>query len=549
MSLSRPKILLFSLYLVFFLVASRFFYWQIIRSSDLREKALNQAYKLEIVPASRGEVYARDGRPLVLNQTFYHLSIYKPNLKSDLSTVIRQIAAVNESFVPNNRQIITDFSQNENQLWYTFKENFNQKQYDSLKNIPGLSFDTTTVRFYPQQTLALPLLGKLAANPYGRQVGFGGLEAYYQKQLEGKSGFSFSAKDATGKITLSQKTWQKRPLEGRNLHLSLISGLQYLSQKALRQGLDEYDADSGSIIIMQPKTGEILAMTSLEASPSAASIRNPAITDLFEPGSIFKPLVMAMALDNGSINSSYICTGCNRPRTIGDDTINNWNEQTYPDSTLYDIILHSDNIGMSYIIDRLGLDSFLEYYQRLGLHQRTGIDLQGEAKPNLKSYWSPIDLATASFGQGFAVTPIQMLRAFNVLAADGLLVTPHLLEYFDENDQRIGYRPPSSGRPIYSQATTDLIDDILQNAVEHSPISHLKPSNLEVCAKSGTAQIAIGGHYTDSATIASYIGYAPCSQPKFSMLVTINNPKSSPWGSSTAAPIWFNLASDINNLL
>lgn len=256
-----------------------------------------------------------------------------------------------------------------------------------------------------------------------------------------------------------------------------------------------------------------------------------------------------MALDQKSINTDYICDDCSHPRTIGEYTISNWDNSTHPNSTLKDIILNSDNIGMSYIISHLGLNNFLSYYQKLGLNKKTGIDLQGESKPTVKTSWPEIDLATASFGQGIVVTQINMLQAFNVIANNGYLIKPKVAKYFSDNFNQIYYPKKQPSIPVFSIESVSQMKNILKYAVENGVVNQFRPKNLEVCAKSGTAQVAVKGSYTDSSTIASYIGFSPCNNPKFTMIVTINNPKSSPWGSSTAAPIWFELASKINHLL
>ncbi|MBU1117410.1 hypothetical protein KKD37_00435, partial [Patescibacteria group bacterium] len=203
-----------------------------------------------------------------------------------------------------------------------------------------------------------------------------------------------------------------------------------------------------------------------------------------------------------------------------------------------DIIKNSDNIGMSYVIDQLGLKKFLEYYQLLRLDQKTGVELSGESVSPQKTSWPDIDFATASFGQGIAVNQLQMIQAFNTIANNGELVKVHL------NQQS-----PVNKVKVFNQSTTALMTKILNYAVDNSPVSVLKPKDINICAKSGTSQVAVKGGYTDSSTIGSYIGYYPCENPIFTMIVTIDNPKSSPWGSSTAAPIWFELAEKIEPLL
>ena len=247
---------------------------------------------------------------------------------------------------------------------------------------------------------------------------------------------------------------------------------------------------------------------------------------------------MALALDSKSVSPDYICQQCDRPNKIGQYSIGNWDNTLHPNSSLPDIIKNSDNIGMSHIIAATGYDKFIRYFNLLGFDRKSGIDLPSEARPLSKGYWPEIDLATASFGQGFAVTQIQMLTAFNVLANGGSKVIPH----FAKN-------VPHNATLIYSPDTINQMKVILKYAVENGVIAKLKPKNLEVCGKSGTSQVAVKGGYSDSSTIASYVGYSPCDDPKFTMIVTIHNPKTSPWGSSTAAPIWYEIAEKLSTLL
>ena len=545
----RSKILSIALTCYFILVISRLFYWQIIKGPELKERAKNQAYKLEKILPERGKIYSSDNFPLVLNQTTYQLSIYKPNLKEDLDTIFNKIDQVYPNFKTENNISIDKLKNNANQKWLTFPIFFNENQKKQLE-ISGIEFEKIEKRFYPEDLLAKDIIGSVGKNYEGLPIGYGGLEAFYQKQLKGKTGFIWAPQDATGKTILNKKSWSSDSVNGRNIYTTINRSAQFYVEKLLQEVIDKFSADSGSITIMEPKTGAIIAMSSLTSTRSASisSTRNPAISDLFEPGSIFKPIIVSMALDSKSIDTSYICDQCDRPNVIGKYNISNWDSELHPNSSLQDIIKNSDNIGMSHIIEKLGLKNFLNYYQKLGLNQKTGIDLQGEAKPSLKTQWPEIDLATASFGQGIVVTQINMLQAFNTIANDGILIKPTLANYFTEGGKTIKNKNKAETK-VFSSETIKDIKDILKYSVENGVVARFKPKNIEVCAKSGTAQIAVGGSYTDSATIASYIGFSPCINPKFTMIVTINNPKSSPWGSSTAAPIWYELASKLNDLL
>lgn len=506
---------------------------------------------MNINKATRGQIYSSDEFPLVVNQTDYLISIYKPNLKDDLELIYQKINQIHPGFIQQNQNILDTFKKNDRQKWIDLNTFFNKSESDQLAQIPGITTNQLKSRYYPENTLAKNILGFISKDSQGNYIGYGGLESYYNKQLQGKTGFFWGPQDGTGKTILTKKSWNLPSSDGNNLYASINRAVQYLVEKTITEGVEKYQADSASVSIMESSTGRLIAMASVTATSSAtpSASRNPAISDLFEPGSIFKPIIMTMALDQKSIDTDFICTECSHSRTIGEYTIGNWDNSLHPDSTLKDIIKNSDNIGMSYIMTQLGLDNFLKYYKKLGLNQKTGIDLQGESRPTLKTSWPEIDLATASFGQGIVVTQINMLRAFNTIANNGVLVQPTVVDYYTNYLNNKFTPKRKSPQQVFSPESIVKMKDILKYAVENGVVNQFRPKDLEVCAKSGTAQVAVKGSYTDSSTIGSYIGFTPCNNPKFTMIVTINNPRSSPWGSSTAAPIWYDLASKINRLL
>ncbi|MFA5025267.1 MAG: penicillin-binding protein 2 [Candidatus Shapirobacteria bacterium] len=524
MESSRPKTILVTIYICFIFILAKLFYWQVIKGQELHDKAISQIYKLEKIVPQQGHILSSDNYPLSLDYSYYNLAFYKPNFKKDLSEILTEISAIKPEFATQNAKALEKYN-NPAQKWMEFITQFNRDEMLKLSTLDGLDFSLKQNRYYPEKNLASNIIFNL--------------ERYYRRQISGQIGFTRTIVDGTGGNLLTRKNWQKNEIDGQNIRTSLNRQIQFLSEKALKAGVEKYQADSASIIIIKPQSGEIITMASYESSPSAqekTKVSN--ISDLFEPGSIFKPLIMSAALDSKSISSDFICQKCNQSRTIGQYTINNWDNNFHADSTLKDIIKNSDNIGMSYIIGEMGLKNFLDYFHRLKLDQKTGVELTGESISPLKTIWPDIDLATAAFGQGLAVNQLQMIQAFNAIANNGQLVKVHL----NQNS-------PIEKSDVYSPETMALMRDILSYAVDNSPIAVLKPKDMEVCAKSGTAQVAIKGEYIDSNTIGSYIGFYPCVDPIFTMIVTVNNPKLSQWGSSTAAPIWFEIAQKLKPLL
>ena len=254
---------------------------------------------------------------------------------------------------------------------------------------------------------------------------------------------------------------------------------------------------------------------------------------------------MSAALDLGLVDPNTICS-CDGPRQIGGFEISTWNKKYYPDSTMTEVIQHSDNVGMTFVADKLNVDRFYEYITKFGFGKHTEIDLQEEAAGfvRAKSDWKGIDLATASFGQGIAVTPIQMIQAVSAIANDGKLITPKIVNEIVEDQNQESVKPDVI-RQIIQPKTAAQITEMMVSAVEKGEARAFAPKGYRIAGKTGTAQIPLSGHYDPDKTIASFIGFAPADNPKFVMLIRFTEPKSSPFGSETAAPTFFDIAKDL----
>lgn len=518
---SRIKSVNLTIILAFIMVIARLFYWQVIMGNNIRTKNISQTSKLQNNLPNTGKILATDNFPLSLGQKVYKLSIYKPNLKISIDELFNKIEEIKPETKSKNIIQYNNLN-NPNIKWVTLNSTFDQKQKDSL-NLPGISFELSNIRYYPEGDLAKNLIINL--------------ESFYKRSLNGKMGFSLSSVDGTGQNILTNRNWQQAQVDGQDIKTGINRQVQLILEQTLKKGLTEFQAKSASGTIINPTNGQIIAMANFQSDTSPnTNISN--ITDLFEPGSIFKPLIITMALDSNKINTDFVCPDCDKPRIFGQYTINNWDNTTHPNTDLKDIIKNSDNIGMSYIIGKLGLEKFQKYFKELKLNSKNDIDLIGESVAPIKKYYSDIDLATSSFGQGFAINELQMVQAFNTIANQGMLVSAHLNTVFEIKSTQ-----------IFSTTTTDKVIEILKYAVENGAIKSLKPKDLEVCAKSGTAQIATNGQYNELNTIGSYIGFSPCNNAKFTMIIIINQPQNSQYGSSTAAPLWYEIAQKITPLL
>lgn len=550
---SRIKLLCAFLLVCFLIVLSKLFYWQAIENKPLLALASGQYFLKREILAERGRIKTSDNFPLVMNQKNYLLYADPNRIKDSPEELLIKL----KKYV-NCDKVSIDSLKDKNIFWVSIAKNIDQKTKLEIEkeNISGIGFENIDVRFYPEASMSASLLGFVGEDKDGSRKGFFGIEGFYNGELKGKSGVKYFERDALGRPNPLGVSEEEKLIPGRDLILNIDRALQFSVEKRLKEGIEKYGAVSGSITIVNPQNGAVLSMAFFPAyDPDKFYLsdpnlyRNPIISSLFEPGSIFKPIVMASALDSGSIKISDICLICYGPRKISDYEIKTWNDKYYPNSTMTDIIVHSDNIGMVYLSGRMGVVNFFDYLKRFKLGENTGIDLQGEVFSNLKGIdlMSEIDIATSSFGQGIALTPIQILMAISAIANKGELYQPQAVNSIIEGDKVVKISPKKTGSPISSK-TAEEVTKMMVEAVEKGEAKWAKPKGYVIAGKTGTAQIPIAGHYDPEKTIASFVGFAPAFDPKFAMLVTLNEPKSSQWGSETAAPLWFSVASDIFRL-
>ena len=256
---------------------------------------------------------------------------------------------------------------------------------------------------------------------------------------------------------------------------------------------------------------------------------------------------MSAALDGGVVAPQTKCNICDKPVSIGGYELHTWNDKYYKNTNMVEVIQHSDNIGMVFVGQRLGIDKMLSYLGKFGIGSLTGIDLQGEVSQSVpqKNVWYAVDIATRAFGQGISITPIELLVAFSSIANKGTRMEPHVVNSVETQDgQILKIAPRESGRVI-SEKTAKVMTEILVNAVNKGEDASVRLKGYRIAGKTGTASIPIKGHYDPEKTVASFIGFAPADNPKFVMLVIFDKPTTSIYGSETAAPVFFKIAKEI----
>lgn len=554
-------------FMVFFLaILGRLFYWQVVKGDFLQAQADEQHLTDVKEGALRGDIFFSDNSVLASSNPTYRIfanpKVIASNKKVDLAYILAKVLTQKEGIDvdPLAKEILNKLSQD--LYWVPLEKGVSlelKKKIESLK-LEGIGFEQTSNRFYPEGSTSAHLLGFVASDAKGSDVGYFGLEGHYEGELKGIPGRLKLEKDAKGSPIFIGEFENSEPKNGKDLILNIDRTMQFIVEGALKKGIEKYGAKAATAIVMDPKTGAILAMASFPNYDPGKyfnfpkeNYKNPAVGDSYEPGSTFKILVMSAALNEDLVQADTICDVCQGPVSLGGFSIRTWDNKYYPNTSMKDVIIHSDNTGMVFVGQKLGLDKFYNYLENFGFGQNTNIDLQEETSSDLrpKNEWKEIDLATSSFGQGIAVTPIQMITAVSAIANGGNLMEPHVVkEIKDDNGNlpagRQGFEiKPHIIRKVIKESTAKIITEMMVAAVSEGEAKWAKPKGFRIAGKTGTAQIPVAGHYDPNKTIASFVGFAPPEDPKFVMLVRYDQPSSSIFGAETAAPTFFEIAKQL----
>jgi cell division protein FtsI/penicillin-binding protein 2 len=412
--------------------------------------------------------------------------------------------------------------------------------------VPGVKATATIVRVHPEGDLASALLGFVGRD----ETGLAGVESDYQDELGGAAGTLYYERDSLGNpIPFGyRELTQSQPAS--DIRLTIDRFIQEISEQALDEAIEKNDAAGGSIIVMDPKTGAILAMASrpsfklseldLNDATKMDLYRNRAVTDLYEPGSVMKVVTMAAALDLGLVNpgTTYVDTGS---VTVGGYDIQNWDFSVNGTTTMTELLQKSLNTGAVWVAEKLGAQRFYDYVTHFGFGELTGVGLGGEASGLFRTEedpdWYPSDLATNSFGQGMSVTPLQMIDAISAIANGGEMMRPYIVaDVIGPNGDK--ETQPEAIRHVVSESTARTLTSMLNDVVEGVPGHEAQVPGYHVAGKTGTSYISVNGYYDQSRVIASFAGFAPVDEPKVVILVKIDEPQGTRLGGAVAAPVF-----------
>jgi len=507
---------------------------QVLHSAIYRSRAESQYAASGILKAPRGGIFFTDKEgnslPAVLNKDFP--VIYSvPKIIEDASEASNLLAPI--LGVPI-AELNKKFSKKDDLYKLLLKKASPEtlSKVEELK-IKGIYTDIESDRFYPFRTLMAQVLGFVAPDKNSDgESGRYGLESFYEKNLSGKIG------EASGKVIV--------PKKGEDLNLTIDPNIQIEAQKIATRLVSTFKAKAGSVIVEDPKTGKILAMESLPSfDPNEygqfglESFLNPTIQTIFEPGSVFKVITMAAGLDAGKITpgTTYVDTGVLK---VSGREIKNWDLRAHGKLTMTNVIEKSINTGAAFAERQTGHSIFKSYLDKFGFSEKTGIDLPGELSGDIKRLkpGAPeVAFATASFGQGVAVTQLEMINAFSSIANDGRLMRPYINSSLE----------PKEIRQVISANSAELVTNMMVSAVDKAGVGHIKGYSL--AGKSGTAQVPDfkKGGYASNKVIDTYIGFGPTTDPRFVILIKLDEPEGAPLAGATVVPAFRDLAQFILN--
>ncbi len=424
---------------------------------------------------------------------------------------------------------------------------------------PGIGTSKGPTRYYPEEGLGGQVFGFVGTNDGNQRVGKYGLEGSYNEELAGMHGTLLIEKDGVGRRMSMGTTELQKARDGSDLVLTLDRAMQYEACRHATNAVKEYQAESASIVVMDPETGAVWAMCSApDFDPanygkidSISVLNNLPTFDQYEPGSIFKSITMAAGIEDGKIspNTTYVDPG---EEKIDDFTVRNSDKVAHGVQTMTEVLTKSLNTGTIFVQRLLGKDTFRKYVDQFGFGAKTGVGIGPEAEGDIR----PLDkkgaifAATASYGQGISVTQIQTLTAFAALANGGRLMHPFLVKEIVHPDGSKQVTEPKVVRNVISKRTARLVAGMMVTVVEAGHGKRAGVPGYYVAGKTGTAQVSDPrGGYSQDATIGSFAGFAPSENPRFVMLVTVVKPKTVGWAESSAAPVFGDMAKFILSTL
>ena len=530
---------------LFLLIAGRAVQLQVLQGDKLMRLGQRQHLKEWIVLPKRGAVFDRGGEPLALSMESQ--SVYaRPHRIQEPDKLSQGLARILNMRTAEVREKLTT---DKPFVWVRRQVSSTEAEKVQALNAEGIGMFYEPNRHYPQGQLAGQLIGFVGRDSEGLE----GLELKYNEYVRGETGSSVAERDALGRRVLVQGVEGLHIPPGSDIHLTLDTSIQHMAEKELEASILKYRAKAGVAVVVEPFTGEILALANYPsfdpnhyAKQSAEQRRNRAVTDSFEPGSTFKTILAAAALEEGVVGKDdlfycemgkYSFAG----RVIHDTHPHGW----LPFSKILQV---SSNIGFTKVAEKLKKERFFKYIEKFGFGEPTGLDVPGEVAGLLRKpdKWSGVDLATHGFGQGLSTTPMQLVMAYAAIANGGFLMRPYVMRrVVSAKGETVMENEPRVVRRVVSQNTATLLASMLRDVTAEGGTGAMaNVDGFDVAGKTGTAQKAdpVHGGYAAKKRVASFVGFVPADQPRLVALVLIDEPEVNVYGGVVAAPVFRNIA-------
>lgn len=530
---------------VFIAIQGKVLYLQTVQKSFLTEKALKQrAYNIPL-KSHRGNVTDRNGKLLALSIPVY--DIYSDSRYIENKN--QAAKAIADYFKLNQKDVLDKINKN---YYSVLVKNVDEKTLNNFKKIKpkGISYYRTDSRYYPNDTV----LGKELGAVGDDNNALSGIELGLNRYLKGIDGVDLSEKDRYGNsIDMDNKNVQK-PVDGKDVSLTIDYNIQYQAEKFLKDAVDKNGAKKGTSIVMNPSDGSILAIADYpQINPNnfkdykTDDFAIPSIAMSYEPGSTFKPITVSIAETLHLINDKGDRFVDNNNFNVDGFTIHAWNHKGFGAQTAEEVLMNSSNAGAAQIGLRVPSNTFRQYLCNLGLDKKTQVDISGEGNPifpNKSEFEKRITRATVSFGQGISVTPVQLISAECAVVNGGHTVTPHIVSATKDanSDKFVPYKLPEQ-KQVISKDASDKVKWMLKSVVDRGTAKPAQISGYNVGGKTGTAQIAENGKYITGRNIVSFLGFAPVENPQIICLTVLDSPKDSDQvgGGTMAGPVVKNI--------
>lgn len=544
---ARTRIIIIGLLfgMLFLAVTCQAFRLQILQHEEMIKKADRQHQRVVPLTPARGAIMDRNGTNLAVSLEMD--SCYaEPRHIQDVDGT----ATVLAPFLGTSKQaLVKKITGAKNFVW--LERRLTPEQTVRVKNLKlrGIGFAPETKRFYPNSELASHVIGFTGLDPAGLE----GVERQYNSTILGNTGFLITERDALGRDIALKNTLVKNAPPGKNLILTLDKNIQFIAEKELAKAVTESGAKNGMVLVMESDSGKILAMANYPTfNPnsyfrfSQAQLRNRVVADSFEPGSTFKIFLISAALEEKIVRPGDVFNCENGSYTFANRTIHD--THGFSQLTVSDILKHSSNIGAAKIGFKLGDERLSRYLRSFGFGERTGIDLPGESPGNIRSNrrWYGIDLATISFGQGVTASAMQLTAAVSAVANGGNLMKPYLVErILDDSGNEVQKFEPQIMRRVISPDTAKKVTRMMETVTTDGGTGlNAAVEGFSVAGKTGTSQKVdpVTRGYSATKRTASFIGFIPSDKPRLTILVVIDEPKTSPYGGIVAAPAFREIA-------